>query len=96
MHSDPKNTYAIMILPSLRNISGDVSVRMAIFQPNYNFINLKEIVPKDFRNIVSEFHPGGSFLVAGIAEPLWNPRQVIVVRRPKKDPPATVRQPSQL
>ena len=32
-------------------------------------------------------HPSGRFLVAGKAQPLWNPRQVVVVRRAKEDPP---------
>ena len=32
-------------------------------------------------------HPSGGFLVAGEAQPLWNPRQVVVVRRAKEDPP---------
>ena len=36
---------------------------------------------------VAKAHPSGRFLVAGKAQPLWNPRQVVVVRRAKEDPP---------
>ena len=40
-------------------------------------------------NILHKSHSSWSFLVAGVAEPLWDPCQVIVVGRPKKYPPAT-------
>ena len=36
---------------------------------------------------MAKAHPSGRFLVAGEAQPLWNPRQVVVVRRAKEDPP---------